>query len=76
MWRSGRQLIYIVGDWQPPLGIALRADGLSAAMMVTMAVVICAVGVFAHADFDTRAEPFETRAPFVFWILLMAIGAR
>ena len=74
LWRSGRQLIYIVGDWQPPLGITLRADGLSAAMMVTTAVVICFIGVFAHADFDTRAQPVETRAPFAFWILLMAIG--
>jgi multicomponent Na+:H+ antiporter subunit D len=74
LWRSGRQLFYIVGDWQPPLGITLRADGLSAAMMLTTAVVICAIGVFAHADFDSRAQPFETREPFVFWILLMGIG--
>ena len=74
LWQSGRPLVYVVGDWQAPLGITLRADGLSAAMMVTMAVVICAIGIFAHADFDSRAQPFETRAPFVFWILLMAIG--
>jgi formate hydrogenlyase subunit 3/multisubunit Na+/H+ antiporter MnhD subunit len=73
VWRSGDRLIYIVGDWKPPLGIALRADGLSAAMMATMAIVICAVGVFAHADFGTRAGSAETRAPFAFWILLMAI---
>jgi formate hydrogenlyase subunit 3/multisubunit Na+/H+ antiporter MnhD subunit len=73
VWRSGHRLIYIVGDWKPPLGIALRADGLSAAMMVTMAIVICAVGVFAHADFGTRPGSVETRAPFAFWILLMAI---
>ncbi len=73
IWRSGHQLIYIVGGWTPPLGIALRADGLSVAMMVTMAIVICVVGVFAHADFDTSAEPVETRAPFVFWVLLMAV---
>ncbi|MGA7996868.1 MAG: proton-conducting transporter membrane subunit [Bradyrhizobium sp.] len=71
LWRSGRQLVYIVGDWQPPLGVTLRADGLSAAMIVTTAVVI---GVFAHADFDCRAEPFETRTSFVFWMMLMAIG--
>ena len=74
LWQSGRPLVYVVGDWQAPLGITLRADGLSAAMMVTIAVVICAIGIFAHADFDSRAQPFETRAPFVFWILLMAIG--
>jgi len=35
--------------------------------------VICAVAVFAHADFDTRGGSVETRAPFAFWILLMAI---
>jgi formate hydrogenlyase subunit 3/multisubunit Na+/H+ antiporter MnhD subunit len=40
VWQGGHRLIYIVGDWKPPLGIALRADGLSAAMMVTMAIVI------------------------------------
>jgi len=74
LWRSGRQLVYIVGDWQPPLGITLRADGLSAAMMLTTAVVICVIGVFAHADFDSRGKPIETREPFVFWILLMGIG--
>src|SRR6185503_925150 len=73
VWRSGHRLIYIVGDWKPPLGIALRADGLSAAMMVAMAIVICAVAVFAHADFGTRAGSPEARAPFAFWILLMAI---
>jgi multicomponent Na+:H+ antiporter subunit D len=73
VWRSGHPLTYIVGDWSPPLGVALRADGLSVAMMVTMAVIICVVGVFAHADFDTSAKPVEARAPFVFWILLMAV---
>jgi multicomponent Na+:H+ antiporter subunit D len=73
VWQSGHPLIYIVGDWKPPLGIALRADGLSAAMMVAVAVVICGVGVFAYADFHTRAGSAETRAPFAFWILLMAI---
>ncbi len=73
VWRSGQRLIYVVGDWQPPLGIALRADGLSAAMMVAMAIVICAVAVFAHADFGARSGAVETRAPFAFWILLMAI---
>src|SRR5580692_10723130 len=57
IWRSGHQLIYIVGDWNPPLGIALRADGLSAAMMVAIAIVTCVIGLFAHADFNARARP-------------------
>jgi multicomponent Na+:H+ antiporter subunit D len=71
--RSGGPLVYLLGGWAPPLGVALRADGLSAVMMMTTAVVICAVGVFARADFRTPAG--EARAPFAFWILLLAIWA-
>jgi formate hydrogenlyase subunit 3/multisubunit Na+/H+ antiporter MnhD subunit len=70
--RSGA-LVYIVGGWTPPLGIALRADGLSAVMMAITAVVIFAVGVFARADFHTPAGSVEARAPFSFWILLLGI---
>jgi formate hydrogenlyase subunit 3/multisubunit Na+/H+ antiporter MnhD subunit len=71
--RSGGPLLYLLGAWAPPLGVALRADGLSAVMMLATAVVICAVGVFAHADYHTPAA--EARAPFAFWILLLAIWA-
>ena len=66
-------LVYLLGGWAPPLGVALRADGLSAVMLVITAVVICAIGVFAHADFRTPAGCGEARAPFAFWILLLAI---
>ena len=41
--------------------------------MAITAVVICAVGVFAHADFRTPTGTVEARAPFSFWILLLAI---
>ncbi|MGB8300760.1 MAG: hypothetical protein WCE67_06930, partial [Azonexus sp.] len=27
--QSGHTLVYLLGGWAPPLGIALRADGLS-----------------------------------------------
>ena len=73
IWRDGEPLLYVVGGWMPPLGIALRADGLSAVMMAISALVICAVGLFAHADFRTPTESVEARAPFTFWILLLAI---
>ncbi len=33
-------LIYDLGGWMPPLGVALRADGLSAIFILTTAVVI------------------------------------
>jgi multicomponent Na+:H+ antiporter subunit D len=55
--------------------VALRADGLSVVMIAITAVVICAVGVFAYADFRTPAGSVEARAPFAFWILLLAIWA-
>jgi multicomponent Na+:H+ antiporter subunit D len=73
VWRSGESLVYLVGGWEPPLGIALRADGVSAAMMVTIAVVISATALFARGEFSQpRGQP-EARAPLVFWILLLAI---
>ncbi|MDH2352553.1 hypothetical protein QCM77_15390 [Bradyrhizobium sp. SSUT18] len=38
-------LVYLLGAWPPPLGVALRADGLSAVMLAATSVVICAVAV-------------------------------
>ena len=73
MRQTGAPLVYLLGGWAPPLGVALRADGLSAVMMAITAVVICAVGVFARADFRIPAGSVEARAPFAFWILLLAI---
>src|SRR4051795_3057459 len=42
VWQSGHRLVYIVGDWKPPLGIALRADGLSGPQMGATGIVISA----------------------------------
>jgi formate hydrogenlyase subunit 3/multisubunit Na+/H+ antiporter MnhD subunit len=75
VWQGGHSLVRIVGGWKPPLGIVLRADGLSAAMMATTAVVICGVGLFAWAEFgQPRGQP-EARTPLVFWTLLLSIWA-
>jgi formate hydrogenlyase subunit 3/multisubunit Na+/H+ antiporter MnhD subunit len=73
MQQSGGPLVYLLGGWAPPLGVALRADGLSAVMLVTTAVVICAIGVFARADFVTPEGVAEARAPLAFWILLLGV---
>ena len=62
VWRSRAPLHYFVGGWAPPLGIALRADGLSAIMMITSALVIGAIGLFAREGFSTPAGVHETRA--------------
>ena len=67
-------LVYLLGAWPPPLGVALRADGLSAVMLAMTAVVICAVAVFAAPVF--RPAPADARrTSFAFWILLLAIWA-
>ena len=71
--RTGGPIVYLLGGWSPPLGVALRADGLAAVMMVMTAVVMCAVAVFARADFLTPAGAVEARRPFAFWILLLGI---
>jgi formate hydrogenlyase subunit 3/multisubunit Na+/H+ antiporter MnhD subunit len=70
IWQSGESLTYIVGGWQPPLGIALRADGISAVMLLTTAVVSCAVGLFAQKEFAQPSGKAEARLPFVFWPLI------
>jgi formate hydrogenlyase subunit 3/multisubunit Na+/H+ antiporter MnhD subunit len=66
-------IVYLLGGWSPPLGVALRADGLSVVMMVIAALVICAVAIYARADFRTPPDLAEARAPFAFWILLLSI---
>jgi len=71
--RADAALVYVLGGWAPPLGLALRADGLSAAMMLTTAVVICAIGLFARADFQTPRGAPEARSPLVFWTLLLGV---
>jgi formate hydrogenlyase subunit 3/multisubunit Na+/H+ antiporter MnhD subunit len=71
--RSGSGLVYLLGGWAPPLGIALRADGLALAMMLAVAVVVLGIAVYARADFATPPGVREARAPLVFWTLLLAI---
>jgi multicomponent Na+:H+ antiporter subunit D len=75
VWGSRTPVHYIVGGWAPPLGIALRADGLSAIMLVTTALVIGAIGLFAREGFSTPAGAQETRASLAFWTLLMGVWA-
>jgi multicomponent Na+:H+ antiporter subunit D len=72
VWQTGAPLAYQVGGWAPPLGIALRADGLSAVMLVMTAVVVGAVALFARDGFG---EDETARTPQVFWIMLMAVWA-
>ncbi len=73
IWKSGKPLVYSVGGWAPPLGIELRADGISAAMILVTAIVMCGTALFARTDFGQKRDAAEARAPFVFWPILYAI---
>jgi formate hydrogenlyase subunit 3/multisubunit Na+/H+ antiporter MnhD subunit len=66
-------LVYLLGGWSPPLGIALRADGASVAMLLAVAVVVCGIGLFARADFGLAPGAPESRASFAYWLLLLAV---
>jgi len=70
---SAQPLVYLLGGWSPPLGVALRADGLSVAMLVAVAVVIVGIAIYARADFGTPRHAPESRANLTFWLLLMAV---
>ena len=48
VWRSGEPLVYVLGGYVPPLGIALRADGFSAVMLVTASLIMPAAGLYAR----------------------------
>jgi formate hydrogenlyase subunit 3/multisubunit Na+/H+ antiporter MnhD subunit len=73
VWRRGDALVYVIGGWAPPLGVALRADGLSAALLLTTAIVIGAAALFARADFTAGPGATEPRAAFLFWPLLLTV---
>ena len=60
-------LHYEIGGWSAGLGIALRADGLSALLLMMTALVVLAASVYASAYFSTVSE----RARFwPLWLLL------
>lgn len=71
--QADASLVYLLGGWAPPLGVALRADGIAVAMLLTVAVVVCGIGIYASADFAMPSGAAEARAPFAFWLLLLAV---
>ncbi|HMO30615.1 proton-conducting transporter membrane subunit [Enterovirga sp.] len=66
-------LTYVVGGWSPPLGIALRADGLSVAMLLMTALVVTAVGLFAFLQQGLDGASREGRGPATFWMMLLGL---
>lgn len=60
-----------VGGWAPPLGIELRADGLSAALVLTTAIVASASILYALPKFAVDQQ--EGRSSYVFWPLVFTL---
>ena len=73
MGQSDGGLVYLLGGWVPPLGVALRADNFALVMMLMVALVVAGIGLYARSDFSTPAGVREARRPEVFWTLLLAI---
>jgi formate hydrogenlyase subunit 3/multisubunit Na+/H+ antiporter MnhD subunit len=71
--RTGEELVYLLGGWSPPLGVALRADAAAVAMLLAVAVVVPGIGLYALADFDPSRDPARARMSATFWLLLLAI---
>jgi formate hydrogenlyase subunit 3/multisubunit Na+/H+ antiporter MnhD subunit len=72
---DAKALTYVLGEWRPPLGVSLRADGVSAVMLVATALIMSLTALFARAGFSTPNGEIEARRPFVFWTLLLAVWA-
>ncbi|MBK8640089.1 MAG: NADH-quinone oxidoreductase subunit J [Chromatiaceae bacterium] len=72
---GGAALSYNLGGWAPPLGVALKADGLSATMLLVTPVILGAVGLYAWPEFRVPPGTRETRVPLAFWSLLLGVWA-
>jgi len=66
---------YLVGQWDLPLGILLRADGVARLMILATALVIGAVGL--HALAEPPEKPGHAAQAETFWplVYLMWAGA-
>ncbi|MBR0695519.1 NADH-quinone oxidoreductase subunit J [Bradyrhizobium lablabi] len=73
--QAGKPIVYTIGGLPPPLGIALRADGISAVMLVAAAVILAAAAFYARSKFATPDGVRESRSALTFWIMLQAIWA-
>lgn len=57
VWNDGIQ-VYRLGNWEPPYGIVLVADTLSAAFLVSTMSVAFATTIFAFSTLDPLRERF------------------
>lgn len=72
---TGQALRHDVGGWAPPLGISLRIDGTSVALLLMTALVLCLVALSTGPAFRSARPEGDARIPFTFWALLLAVWA-
>ena len=63
-------LVYSVGGWKPPVGIAMVLDGLSAFMLVTVNVIAFLIAIFSI----NYMEKYTSKTKFYTLFLLMVAG--
>ena len=73
--RQGEPISYHIGGFAPPIGIALAADGLAAAMLLAAAIILVAAGLFGRAAYLGPSWDKGGRAAYAYWCLLPALAA-
>ncbi len=68
--RSETTLVYHLGGWRPPIGIAMVVDGFTAFMLVTVNLVAAAIALYAR-DYMER---YTSKDMFYTLVLLMLAG--
>jgi formate hydrogenlyase subunit 3/multisubunit Na+/H+ antiporter MnhD subunit len=71
--KTGHPLRTVLGGWEPPLGLALRADGASAALIGVAAVVMACCSAYALRAFPAPPEEGGDRASLLFFSLAFSI---
>jgi formate hydrogenlyase subunit 3/multisubunit Na+/H+ antiporter MnhD subunit len=70
---SGGYILHLLGGWERPVGIALRADGLSAMMLFTNSVIFSISGLYSLGSFQSVESNQTAQSPVyekaAFWPL-------
>lgn len=61
---GGQLHVYALGNWQPPFGIVLLLDRLSALMLVVTSVLACGAILYAIRGDDQRGQNFHALFQF------------
>ncbi|MBX2857495.1 MAG: monovalent cation/H+ antiporter subunit D family protein [Cellvibrionaceae bacterium] len=69
---NGQDYQYFMGNWQPPYGIELRVDALSALLLLVITAASSAALLASYHSLDTQIEPRRHALFYAAWILALA----